>query len=253
MNPLEPLEDDLRELLDAERIADAPTETDARRVFAAVGETIGLPLLGGGGSQGSAAGDPRAPAGPPVEVLAARLAKMIGIAVISALGGGIIGARIQAEHDRREHTPVNTASVTSPSQSSATPLPMVEVATASKQVTAPQVTTASASVNPSVPNTSADDALKMERSMLQMARVAILKGETQSALATLRAHETKFPHGRLSEERDALRIQALARSGNQAEAIARAERFRKAHPGSLMTPAIEAATGKLERDAGAIP
>jgi hypothetical protein len=52
-------------------------------------------------------------------------------------------------------------------------------------------------------------------------------------------HAKRYPHGVLAEEREALAIQALARSGRFIDAQERAAQFRKAFPTSLMMPAVE--------------
>jgi hypothetical protein len=56
-------------------------------------------------------------------------------------------------------------------------------------------------------------------------------------------HQRRFPDGRLAEERERLRIQALIDSGDRSGARARAEEFRRRYPKSIFLPAIEAALG----------
>jgi len=80
-----------------------------------------------------------------------------------------------------------------------------------------------------------------ERELIDAARAALVRGRTANALATLRRHRREFPSGALVEERDALVILALARSGDGAQAATRAERFSRRYPRSIFAPAIEAA------------
>ena len=88
---------------------------------------------------------------------------------------------------------------------------------------------------------SPDAALARERALVQMARTALTQGQSDRALAALERHAAESPDGRLREDRDALQIQALARSGHASEARAALDRFRKRFPSSVFLPAAEQA------------
>jgi hypothetical protein len=83
--------------------------------------------------------------------------------------------------------------------------------------------------------------LARERALLDVARAAASHGEPAQVLAVVAQHRAQFPHGRLSEERDALAIRALSSLGRTAEARTRAEAFRAAYPNSFLIPALESA------------
>ncbi len=83
--------------------------------------------------------------------------------------------------------------------------------------------------------------LAAEQPLLDMARSAIMSGRAQAALVTLRRHARDFPEGELAEEREALFVQALAQSGDQAAAAAKAGHFRKRFPQSIFLPSVDAA------------
>jgi TolA-binding protein len=85
--------------------------------------------------------------------------------------------------------------------------------------------------------------LTAERSLLDVARTALGRGDFANALVSADAHQKRFPKGALAEEREALAVQALAGAGRRDEARARAERFAKSFPGSILLPAVEAAGG----------
>ena len=55
----------------------------------------------------------------------------------------------------------------------------------------------------------------------------------------------RFPDGRLVEEREALRVQALAQLGRAAEAHEVAARFRRQYPRSMLLPVVDAALQSL--------
>ena len=92
-----------------------------------------------------------------------------------------------------------------------------------------------------------DGALLAEQALLRSARRGIAKRDFVNALRTVRQHEQRYPQGRLSEERELLRVQALALAGRTDEAEKAAARFRSTFPHSLMLPALEYA---LKPDAG---
>ena len=92
-----------------------------------------------------------------------------------------------------------------------------------------------------------DDALLAEQTLLRGARRDIAKRDFAGALISVRHHEISHPKGRLTEERELLRIQALVLAGRLGEAERAADRFRRRFPQSLMLQALEYA---LNPDAG---
>jgi hypothetical protein len=86
--------------------------------------------------------------------------------------------------------------------------------------------------------------LSKERAILDIAKVALGRGDASSALTRIEEHARAFPRGALSEEREALAIQALASSGRVSEAKTRAARFAKSFPRSVLLPAIQASVGE---------
>lgn len=85
--------------------------------------------------------------------------------------------------------------------------------------------------------------LAAERASLDVARTALARGDGANALAGCDDHERRFPRGALAEEREAIAVQALVLSHRGDEARARAERFRRAHPRSILLPAVLAGAG----------
>jgi hypothetical protein len=129
-------------------------------------------------------------------------------------------------------------------QSTVAPSPDAPAPTASPLTTSAAATAPASS--PSAPSKPGHDSdLAAERSLLEDARAAIVRGQGATALSTLDRHASQFPRGRLSEEREALRVQALVAAGRRTEARERAERFRDVYPRSLALPALEQAVGPL--------
>jgi hypothetical protein len=112
---------------------------------------------------------------------------------------------------------------------------------------AQSIVAASASASPA-PAASAsagnkDTDLTAERSLLERARSALARGNVNGAIEALGRHAAEHPRGRLSEERDAIWIQALAAAGRTGEARQRLARYRASYPRSFSLPALEAALG----------
>jgi hypothetical protein len=102
---------------------------------------------------------------------------------------------------------------------------------------------APAPVSPQAPASapaSSGESLAAERALLDVARSAFGRGESDEALAALARHEKLFPGGQLAEEREALAVRSLVLAGRAGEARARAARFRKRYPASVMLLAVEA-------------
>ena len=98
-----------------------------------------------------------------------------------------------------------------------------------------------------------DDRLAAERSLLEIARVALVRGQAAGALAALERHAGQFPSGALAEEREGLLVQALVAARQYDRARERAARFNQRYPRSLFAPVVEQALASIpvtERPAG---
>jgi hypothetical protein len=85
--------------------------------------------------------------------------------------------------------------------------------------------------------------LAAERALLDVARTALGRGDGASSLVACDEHARTFVRGALAEEREAIAVQALVLEGRGDDARARAERFRRTHPRSILLPAVLAAAG----------
>lgn len=84
--------------------------------------------------------------------------------------------------------------------------------------------------------------LEAERQMLEGARIALSRGNAVAALEGLYRHQGQFPQGALSEERDALWVQALVNSGQLDTAKQHAAKFRATYPDSFLRPLVDLAS-----------
>jgi hypothetical protein len=85
------------------------------------------------------------------------------------------------------------------------------------------------------------DTVAEERAILDPARTALGRGDGASALDGVKRHEQKFPRGQLTEEREAIAVQALVVLHRGDEARARGGRFLAKYPNSVLAPAVKAA------------
>jgi hypothetical protein len=170
--------------------------------------------------------------------------------LIGAAVGGAGGMALQARLDRSisHQTQVVALPIAAPppSMPSAAPEPIATPApraplSASKPAThkTERLPASSPPAATSAPPLEQPSALEQERNALDTARTALARGDAQGALRLLAGHARDYPNGAFAEERAALRIQALAISGADAQAHKSLEEFRVKYPKSLMLPAIE--------------
>jgi TolA-binding protein len=86
-----------------------------------------------------------------------------------------------------------------------------------------------------------DRGLAAERKLIEMARTALSRGQTDGALVSLGRHARLFPNGQLAEERESLYVQALVSSGAFEQARGRGKRFHRRYPQSLFAPVVDKA------------
>jgi hypothetical protein len=117
----------------------------------------------------------------------------------------------------------------------------IVVAFAAQPAAASTAATATASPSPS------HWGLQAEGELLQKGRTAMVRGDTEGALAAVEEHANRFPHGKLVEEREALKIQALVAEDRTPEARIALGAFEREYPRSLLGPALEeAVVGRIQ-------
>jgi hypothetical protein len=208
---------------------DAAPRARVRSRLAAV-----IPMGGEGGSRGRE--EPGPDGGPSATSVTRSLASAAAF-----VAGGVVGAAFYAGLVKQP--PARIMYVDRPVAMSVPP-------TASRLAesnSAPQV---SPEVAPPVsPHSSASmnhaSQLSAERIMLDEARTAITQGDAHRGLDRLERHRRLFPNALLTEERDALRVQALVKAARYDEARAHADAFRRRAPGSLFLPAVDAAIASI--------
>jgi hypothetical protein len=273
MPELEPLEADVLSLLRAEKpIADLEPTAKAA-ILAAVEARIGLvPTPGGGGDGGAGGGGAGASgaggagasggAGAPgaggagasgaaagVGLTGARaIAAIAATFAIGVATGLVVAPSINAPtppRDGRTGAQVTTTSRAEPLAAPSSNVPMELPAVSVGSLPAASSTgsvRAAKNDSPEAPAPSARG-LGAERSLLDVARAALARGEAAEALAAVDRHSREYPDGVLVEEREALAIKALVALGRRDEARARAKRFEQRFPNGLMLRAVKGAIG----------
>jgi len=74
--------------------------------------------------------------------------------------------------------------------------------------------------------------------LLDQARRALVAGDFRAALGLIQRHQSAFPNSQLSEEREALRVQALKGSGQSKKAGRAASDFQSRYPNSVLAPEL---------------
>lgn len=244
---------DVLEALVAERARPSPRDAEAkRRVLERVAfSALGIAAAGGLASQaltaasGTVASRAVASATEGASTAANSAAKVtwLKLVVVSlvAFAGGV---GTHAVYTDRVVPTVSAASAPAPMAST---VPSVATSTVAS-VFVPEVSVSSLPEAPRPQAVSANASAKVvepaqlrlrERSLLEAAQSALARGDAGEALTLVGAHAREFPKSDLGEEREALRIRALARAGRCDEAKSARASFETRFPASLQRGALE--------------
>lgn len=232
---------DARDALAHAKRVEGPSDAARARMKARLVSALPPPPDGGGGDSGG--GEPASPPAGGAGAVGILPKVPLWVAAAALLVGGAAGAlypRAPVEHVVVVHGP---PLVVSPPASTAPGPPSVAVSVPPSidlkdlpLVAAPPAAAAEAGAP------RADD-LAAERAALDVARTALGRGDGANALSACDDHARRYPRGALAEEREAIAVQALVLEHRGDDARARAERFRKTHPRSILLPAVLAAAG----------
>jgi hypothetical protein len=248
-DPSDPAQEFLCEFVDAEKACPDPSQEVQHRVLSRLSLTLGLPPDLGDLQPTFA--DPLG-AGSPTEsgILGRLLARCSGRGLATFLVGAAVGATIYGTvtHLRRPAAPLNpTTAVIVPVPAEAPDGRPVSVTSTEPIVVEPvgPKPTPTGQHHSRIAEPASDGArdrsLAAERKLVEMARTALTRGQTEGALAALHRHTRLFPHGQLAEERDSLLVQALMAKGEFAQARERGIRFYRQYPQSLFEPVVDQA------------
>jgi hypothetical protein len=233
MEPLPPPDPELGTLLQQLRAMEpAPPEVRARARARLMGAAA---VVGsGGGPAGVRAGR---------SVLSGKAA----VAALAFLVGGVAGAGLYAmmrptPAPRVVYVERPAAPRDAPTAAPPSPAPVAEPVPNPAAAGAPPLSAASVGTARTGSRVSQ---LSAERALLDEARAALSTGDPSQALDRLERHRRTFPAPILGEERDALRVEALAKEGHGDEARAAADAFRRRWPDSLFSSVVDDAIHSL--------
>ncbi len=156
-------------------------------------------------------------------------------AALVCVGGAAIGAVAYEIRVRLIAEPVAR-----PAARPATNVPMKPASPAPEAAAAP-IADAPSTPPPDThasPHLSRADAARAELRLLKQARAAVARENYAAAMPPIAEHGRRFKDGRLAEEREALRVKALAGLGRTDEAQRAASAFRARFPRSVLLPAV---------------
>jgi TolA-binding protein len=169
------------------------------------------------------------------------MAKWTAVAVI-ALGAAAAGVGIATRH----HEDATPASIVTATATQNTPAPPVTAtATASAEATATiELPTETARHAPQAHVAQpAASTLSEQVAALDRARAALDARDGAKARKLVDAYETEYPGGAFTQEAEVVRIEALSRDGNRAEAERAGKRFLAAYPKSPHAPRVRLLLG----------
>lgn len=122
------------------------------------------------------------------------------------------------------------------------PTPVVAASTAALVSASPATARPSSPARQKPPiDAGAADDIEAETALVAAAQSAIGRGDHEAALLELDEHERRFPHGALTDARDAARVVALCGAGRTQEASALRDSFLERYPTSRLAPRVRRA------------
>ena len=246
---LEPLAEDLRDFLDAERELDVPDAGLRERLLTRFAPLLIAPWIEPAGGvpdahHADSAGAASGATGTVVKVgLGAKLLVPAICTLLGAAGGAATHAYLTAS---RPPVAVDRAPPRS-ADSATAPLPgaSIPASVASSEAPAPEavIAPATSASSRTKPQPTLSASLRAERLLLESATAALMRGDNASAIASLQKHAHRYPRGALSEEREVLWIKVLRAQGNDQAAEQRASDFKRRFPASLQQGAVERPDG----------
>lgn len=179
------------------------------------------------------------------------LGGMTKVAVaVSVVVVGMATVAASADRPRTQERPRTTVSkvtqepVPSTSKGSVRPQPMPAPVVATPSISSPQVSATTQKPAPRrrpTPEAVGHDRLAQEAALVGALRGYMSSGDMVAALKTTHEYARRFPEGALVDAVAALRVEALCRSGKQAQARGEVRAFLSQHQGSPVARRVEQA------------
>lgn len=166
------------------------------------------------------------------------------VATSAAAAWITISPAASVESNARKAAPEVSEPPPAPPRELARPLPRVTVPEPAEPEPGESVAPAAPAAKRQVPpkrataNHETPGGAPEELRLLDKARRALVAGDFRAALGFIHRHQSVFPNGQLSEEREALRIQALRGAGKSKQAGRAASDFESRYPNSVLAPEL---------------
>jgi hypothetical protein len=180
---------------------------------------------------------PRDTAPAPARGRAIRMAFAAGIALLLGAAGAVAALGIRAV-ERESPPPTSRPQSVTPVRVARHQSPMSPVGAQTRPAAKP-----SHVARPATPQ----ESYAAELGLLHRAQIAYTSGDFLGALVLAAEHARQFPHGRLTEEREALRVRSLAGAGRTDDARRATAAFARRFPRSALLPRLERAAGGRDR------
>lgn len=151
---------------------------------------------------------------------------LLVLASVGVVTGGVVGVKVL------KAKPIETPPAAAEPQP-ALPIPLREPETSATPETPVVAPLAESATHPRI------TAFLSERLLIEEARTALADRKTERAWTAIEEHARRFPTGRLTEEREALRIRVLRLRGETDRADEATRAFRSRFPKSLLLPESE--------------
>jgi hypothetical protein len=185
----------------------------------------------------AATGAPRDTAPAPARGRGIRIAFAAGVALLLGAAGAVAALGIRAV-DREAPAPSSKPQAVTPVRVARHEGPASPASPQTRLVAKP--------AHAARPAT-AQESYAAELGLLHRAQIAYTSGDFVGALVLVAEHTRQFPHGRLTEEREALRVRSLAGAGRKDDARRATAAFARRFPRSALLPRLESAAAGLER------
>jgi hypothetical protein len=157
--------------------------------------------------------------------------RWLAAAAAALLASAAVGAAAYEVGTRVLRSPPPAPIAPAPPAAAPAPRPALPPAVAAEPAPPPEPALAAPAMSPA-------EVARAELRLLRQARAAVARGDFAAALVPLAEHARRFKNGRLTEEREALRVKSLAGLGRTEEARRAADAFRARFPRSVLLPAV---------------
>lgn len=219
------------DLLAAERARPGYTDEAKAEMWSGIEKSLAMGAAAGIAAGAAGAATSKAAA----KIAAWKLGAVGAFALVVGAGAGALGHARLAEPRvvTVEKVVTTTTTVTVTASAPAVPVPVASLPSvaSARAPAAPAATTSAPSAK--------DPDLARERTLLDMARTALGRGDAAAALSAVDTHAREFQRSQLAEEREVLAVQALASAGRRDEATRRAAAFHRSFPKSALGAVVD--------------